>query len=292
MRKFLIFIIFISINNIIFGQTNYTFNGNGNWSDSLNWLYNTPPPSILPKLDQIIINPIANGECILNTPQYITDSGQITVLPNKRFRIINNLIINKKELNDHVHVIDSSQLTLISDTLMLNQGIYEYTSSDSIPVFNVNDYIVGDLNNGYLRKVTNVSYTRPSAQNPNSLFSATLQTIRAKFIDIVKNGVFYMETPVDNSIIGLSGNNLTINIPTATYTNGPLSIILSNANISFDPKWHIDFNITNSSLNHFEIACKNATLNSSFHLNTTVSQAVTLAEKSELLKHYSKKPSF
>jgi hypothetical protein len=71
----------------------YTFAGNGNWNDTANWSNNNIPPAILPADDEIIIDPVSNGECILNVPQTISTGGKITVQSNKKFRINGNLTI-------------------------------------------------------------------------------------------------------------------------------------------------------------------------------------------------------
>lgn len=48
--------------------TTLTFNGNGNWSNAANWSNNQVPTSPVPAGTQIVINPQAGGECILNVP--------------------------------------------------------------------------------------------------------------------------------------------------------------------------------------------------------------------------------
>jgi len=47
--------------------TVYTFIGNGNWNNAINWANGNIPPAVLPAGDQIIITPLGNGECVLNT---------------------------------------------------------------------------------------------------------------------------------------------------------------------------------------------------------------------------------
>ncbi|MEO7768491.1 MAG: DNRLRE domain-containing protein [Ferruginibacter sp.] len=71
----------------------YTFSGNGNWDVAANWSNNAIPPASLPGNDQIIIDPIVGGECILNVPQTILPDGKLTVQANKKFTIAGNLTI-------------------------------------------------------------------------------------------------------------------------------------------------------------------------------------------------------
>lgn len=75
------------------GPTGYTFNGNGNWNVAANWSNNTIPPSSLPSGAEIIVDPVANGECILNVPQIVLAGAKLTVQQNKKFRINGNLTI-------------------------------------------------------------------------------------------------------------------------------------------------------------------------------------------------------
>ena len=75
--------------------TTYTFNGNGNWSDAINWTNNRIPPSILPNKSEIIIDPIVTGECILNVSQQVSSGAQVIVNTGKKFRMLGNLIITQ-----------------------------------------------------------------------------------------------------------------------------------------------------------------------------------------------------
>jgi photosystem II stability/assembly factor-like uncharacterized protein len=69
----------------------YTFTGNGNWDIPSNWSNSTIPPAILNGNDQIEIDPLLNGECVLNITQTIGIGAKITVLQGKKFRITGNL---------------------------------------------------------------------------------------------------------------------------------------------------------------------------------------------------------
>jgi subtilisin family serine protease len=65
----------------------YTFTGNGNWSNSSNWLNNNKPPAILPNTGFIIIDPVTNGECVLDVSQVVPPGASIQVNTGKTFRI-------------------------------------------------------------------------------------------------------------------------------------------------------------------------------------------------------------
>ncbi|MFT3678826.1 MAG: C1 family peptidase [Ferruginibacter sp.] len=74
-----------------FTQTIYTFNGNGNWSDSANWLNSQPPPEVLKSGSEIIINPATDGTCTLNISQIIAAGAKFTIVPGKKINITGSL---------------------------------------------------------------------------------------------------------------------------------------------------------------------------------------------------------
>ena len=71
----------------------YTFTGTGNWNVAANWSNSTIPPNPLTGRKEIIIDPPAGQECILNVPQTVSSGGKITVKQTKKFRILDNLTI-------------------------------------------------------------------------------------------------------------------------------------------------------------------------------------------------------
>ncbi len=71
----------------------YTFTGNGNWDVATNWTNNAVPPAVLPAGNEIIINPVAGGECILNSPQTISSTAKITIVSGKSLRILGDFIV-------------------------------------------------------------------------------------------------------------------------------------------------------------------------------------------------------
>ncbi|MGG9970833.1 PQQ-dependent sugar dehydrogenase [Ferruginibacter sp. SUN002] len=77
------------------GSIHYVFNGNGNWENAANWSNGVIPPLTLPAGSVITINPVENGECILNltTIQTISPGATLNILSGKKFRIISDLII-------------------------------------------------------------------------------------------------------------------------------------------------------------------------------------------------------
>ncbi|MGG9971813.1 glycoside hydrolase family 71/99-like protein [Ferruginibacter sp. SUN002] len=73
-------------------STVYTFIGNGNWNVPSNWLNNNMPPADLTG-GIIYIDPVIEGECILNITQHLRDGNKLIVNPNKKFRLTERLEI-------------------------------------------------------------------------------------------------------------------------------------------------------------------------------------------------------
>ena len=71
----------------------YTFTGDGNWDVPGNWANNKIPPATLPAGDEVIIDPITNGHCILNISQHISLGAKLTVANGKDFLIPATLTI-------------------------------------------------------------------------------------------------------------------------------------------------------------------------------------------------------
>jgi hypothetical protein len=73
----------------------YTFIGNGNWDIPSNWFNNAIPPDNLTGNDEIVIDPIPGGECVLNIFQRLSAGTKITIKAGKKLRIPGNLTINQ-----------------------------------------------------------------------------------------------------------------------------------------------------------------------------------------------------
>lgn len=71
----------------------YFFNGDGNWSDGLNWENIIKPPPMLHAGSEIIINPATGGKCRVDVPYSIPAGCSLLVMPDKDCIINGNLII-------------------------------------------------------------------------------------------------------------------------------------------------------------------------------------------------------
>ncbi len=75
------------------GGITYTFNGNGNWSNSANWSGGLIPPANLVSPNKIIIDPTPGGQCIVDVVQQISAGAQFVINPNAKILLPANLII-------------------------------------------------------------------------------------------------------------------------------------------------------------------------------------------------------
>lgn len=78
---------------ICINSSTYIFNGDGLWSDALNWQNNLIPPSPLPTGSEIVINPAPNGVCTLDIQQLISQGAKITIRSEKQFIVSGALIV-------------------------------------------------------------------------------------------------------------------------------------------------------------------------------------------------------
>jgi len=65
----------------------YTFTGNGSWGTVSNWMNNATPPAIITNTTEIIIDPVAAGECVYTGALNLPTGSKVTVKSGKKFRI-------------------------------------------------------------------------------------------------------------------------------------------------------------------------------------------------------------
>ena len=62
----------------------YTFTGNVNWTLPTNWSNNLRPPPVLSERSEVIIDPPAGAECVLNIPYTVTRQTRLSIKPGKK----------------------------------------------------------------------------------------------------------------------------------------------------------------------------------------------------------------
>jgi hypothetical protein len=197
-------------------------------------------------------------------------------------------------LRPNVHIIDSTKISLLSDSTSLSQGIYEYAADTALSSINTGDIIVGATNGGYIREIVSIS---------NGSNEITFQTSQGTMEDVFLQGTFGFSFDTDslvstNSPFGYEeahpkeitcsgcsrkttqGTGYNFNLgQTSIYQNGPLSISLKNASIQLSPTWQFSFGFGLSGISAFDMECKNAMLDANFDLNVSCSQAVNLVNQ-------------
>jgi uncharacterized protein (TIGR02145 family) len=136
-KLFLIIILFHS--NVLFGQTTFSFTGNGLWTTPSNWQNNLMPPDTIRGNSTINISPITDGNCILNKIQVITNGANINLDINAKIIVQGNLTINNTAL---------ASITICNQIWSVkNLDVTHYRNGDSIPqVSNPNEW--GSLTTG------------------------------------------------------------------------------------------------------------------------------------------------
>ena len=163
-------------------------------------------------------------------------------------------------LKSHVFVIDSTQLTLVSTTAQVNDGIYIYTSNSGVPAFMANDIIIGITGAGYLRKVTSAMMQ----QN-----EVTLTTTQARLEDVFLQANINFNTSVGN-LMRTTDNTYQYNISNATlYQGASATASITSGNISIDPNWNYNMQFENGTITSFSAISSNATLNAALQMNVT-----------------------
>lgn len=81
-----------------FGQTTFTFPGNGSWTKASNWKNNATPPDTIANGSKISISPLNSlDSCILDKRQIVYKGGETKVLNNGRSNISAALIVDNFE---------------------------------------------------------------------------------------------------------------------------------------------------------------------------------------------------
>jgi hypothetical protein len=118
MKKILFIVLNLCISALAFSQ-NYTFVGNGNWTDAANWQNGQIPPAVLPAGSSILINPAGTGECILNTPQTISAGATFTVAKGKKFTVLGNYLVT----SDYPAIVTGAAAKIQTTTATLSASV-------------------------------------------------------------------------------------------------------------------------------------------------------------------------
>ena len=141
----------------------YVFTGTGNWNNSVNWSSSKIPPATLPKGSEIIINPPANGECVLDVKQTISSGAKFTVQAGAKLKIIGNLEIKSKHNIGELYqggiifYLDGNDHGLICSPEDIGIYPWDLTVFDPQNFANYNPPLVGSSGTGYGTGTTNTN---------------------------------------------------------------------------------------------------------------------------------------
>ena len=221
----LLFLIILA-NDLTAQSVTYTFNGNGKWSDTANWVNHHLPPDVLPEGSEIIIDPADGGVCTLDTLQIITTNAKFSVRPQKKFIVKGNFnIIDTK--NDEQWTVMSNPtdpLFAFAQTDTTQIEFYGDRDSQGIPsklrlfIVKTTDTIIcriDDLGRPLIIQNTNgvrFKYAWKSATEAD--LTVTFKEIK----DEVKTSIVLNSTGHKSSLFkspindGLTPDNITVNI--------------------------------------------------------------------------------
>lgn len=108
-------------------QSVYTFNGNGNWTNTNNWVNQLIPPNTLPAGSTIFIACTAGDSCILNVTQTISQGAFLIVNSGANLVIAGGVFINN-------NITNIPEVTICYQNWMTkNLDVDHYRNGDSIP---------------------------------------------------------------------------------------------------------------------------------------------------------------
>ncbi len=203
------------------------------------------------------------------------------------------------EVAENVIVILDDNSNLLSSETDLFNGIYLIEFNNKAPNIKTNDIIVGDQDQGYLRKVISVN------DNGNTL---TLQTSQATLDDVFNNATIEFSTDISESskMSNKKGNTIQVNYlkngitlkndgldynfsNTVLYQEPNLTFEITRGSARFDPDFSFkaDYSIF-SGLNFLDFKTQNASLNIDCDLALNITGGISLPEFSTTLADFDK----
>jgi len=204
-------------------------------------------------------------------------------------------------LNDNVIFINDDQyVTLISTEAELEQGIYIFKYTGAIPEFPIDNIIVSNFNEGFLRKIT---YSNIVGN------IVTLHTEQATIEDMLQEGdinlnlswsdeedtknsnIFLADSKVNYAADGVvqKGNGLTFDFSnTVIYQNELITFQISQGAVTFDPNFHFNVNVQNSDIQKISFGTDSADLNIDVNFNLNANASTQIVDFSKDLVSVSK----
>ncbi len=203
--------------------------------------------------------------------------------------------VTNDSIKQNVSILSSSDATLQSDSVKLSQGIYEFQFNGTPTSYKAGDIIIGQDNQGFLRKVTSSTISGSSV---------SLQTEQATLEDLYINARISFQLGLGNTSSKSSRNavlketkikyiaegvkstsdGMTFDFSnTIIYQQGPFTFKIADGSVTFNPSYVFNVDVSSSAINKIEFYANNASLNLSCDVNLNATQAIQLANFSKTL---------
>lgn len=207
------------------------------------------------------------------------------------------------EIKENVVAILEENSQITSSETDLENGVYSIQFSGNPPEIVTNDIIVGDQEEGFLRKVTSVS------SNGNTI---TMQTTQANMEDVFKDAIIEFDTDLSNSSrmnngksekykinylakgVQFSGNGFEFDFSNIIlYQEGALTFEITDGTVTFNPNFSFKGDYSHfDGLDFIAFKANNAELNIDVEVSLNASAGVSLPELSTTLADVEKKLKF
>jgi len=124
--------LFLLVVHNVLSQNTYIFTGNGLWSDSTNWAYNTVPPLSLPPGNVIYLNTQVGDSCVIDVNQVISTNA---ILNSNRTKIIiqTGVTVNLAGAAN-IYLSNDSMINCNREWSARNLDVTTYRNGDPIPL--------------------------------------------------------------------------------------------------------------------------------------------------------------
>ncbi len=203
------------------------------------------------------------------------------------------------ELQENVVIISKESSHIISTESELTNGIYKIQFSQSPPQIKNGDVIVGDENEGFLRKGITVSVDGNviSMQTEQANMEQLFKNATIEFSNTIEEGRGIVHDSTENIKINylaegmkISANGLNYDFSnTVLYQDAGLTFEITNGTASFEPNFQFKSDYTLlGGLTYFIFGTDNANLNIDCDLNLNATAGINLPEFTKPLASYDK----
>jgi hypothetical protein len=202
------------------------------------------------------------------------------------------------EIYENVSVITAENSNIVSTEAELESGIYAIEFTSEVPNLAINDILVGDGGEGFLRKIQTIN------TDGNTL---TIQTEQATFEDLFKKASFSFSTDISDNArfpnassetfvvnylaegVSISEDGLSYDFSnTVLFEKDPLKFEITKGSAKFDPKINFDSDFGLFGMTYANFESRNASLDIDVDLSLKAEGKVELPEFKKKLVEFSK----